>query len=149
MSLSVIRTLNILVVEDDGPNSELLTAVLDRAGYNVTLAMTGAEVFELIDEANPQMILLDIGLPIMDGFQVLAKLREMPKWRALPIIVLTAHHQLNDVAHAVQLGVSGYVTKPFDVFALVDRVDNRLGRPPRYQRTSISCRHGQLPHLVH
>ena len=118
----------VMVVEDDGFVGALLDDALSQAGYQVIRATTATQACQLLDEVAPDLMLLDLGLPVMDGFHVLAQLGAHPRWRSLPIIVLTARHRLGDVERALRLGASGYVTKPFQVRALLARIDNRLGR---------------------
>lgn len=125
--MDVLR--KIMVVEDDGLVGALLDDALSQAGYAVIRATTAAQACQIIDDVAPDLMLLDLGLPVVDGFHVLAQLGGHPRWRSLPIIVLTARHRLGDVERALRLGASGYVTKPFQVRALLERIDNRLSRP--------------------
>ena len=80
-----------------------------------------------IADVRPKLVVLDLGLPIIDGFQVLERLRAQPLWRNLPIFVLTARHSEEDVKRAIRLGATGYMAKPFDAMALISRIDKRLG----------------------
>ena len=118
---------SIMVVEDDPGIGELLTLRLENAGYRVTWVKDGAAAMDRIADVRPKLMVLDLGLPIMDGFQVLERLRAQPLWRNLPIFVLTARHSEEDVKRAIRLGATGYMAKPFDAMALISRIDKRLG----------------------
>lgn len=81
---------NLLIVEDDAPTRELLSRTLDKSGWGVTLAENGRIALEALHELMPDLILLDLMMPEMDGFQFIAAIQQIPEWRAIPIIVLTA-----------------------------------------------------------
>ena len=123
-----------MVVEDDPAIGELLTLRLETAGYQVTWVRDGAAAMDRIADVLPKLVVLDLGLPILDGFQVLAKLRAQPLWRSLPIFVLTARHSEEDVKRAIRLGATGYMAKPFDAKVLISRIDKRLATKPPLER---------------
>ena len=116
----------VMVVEDDPAVGELLTLRLESAGYRATWVKDGAAALDRIADVLPRLLVLDLGLPVVDGFQVLQALRAQPLWRNLPIFVLTARHSEEDVKRAVRLGATGYMAKPFDALALIKRIDKRL-----------------------
>ncbi|HZZ34245.1 MAG TPA: response regulator [Caulobacteraceae bacterium] len=120
----------VMVVEDDPTIGELLTLRLDLAGYRPTWVRDGAQALERINEVKPDLIVLDLGLPKVDGFQVLEALRAEPLWRDLPIIVLTARHNSEDVRKALSLGASDYMAKPFDAKRLQQRIERQLALAP-------------------
>lgn len=104
----------ILVAEDDRRIRALVVDILFDDGYDVLESKTGVETFELACQEFPDLILLDVMMPKMDGFEVLKKLRENPLTEAMPVIMLTAMRVLDGEQEAMKLGVQHYISKPFD-----------------------------------
>ena len=117
--------MKILVVEDDHSTREILTHALKRAGHGVVTAADGMGALDLVGSANPDLILLDVGLPDIDGFEVCRRIRLD---RQVPIIMLTARDEEDDVMRAFKLGADDYVTKPFSARLLAARVETVLRR---------------------
>ena len=115
-----------LVVEDDPLIGELLTLRLESSGYRTAWLKDGEAVLNRMADIKPQLMVLDLGLPTVDGFQVLQTLRRNALWRTLPIIVLTARHNAEDVKRALALGATDYVAKPFDAQPLMKRIERHL-----------------------
>ena len=109
----------ILVVEDDTPMRRFLRAALTNQGYRVTEAETGQAAFDSILAQIPDLILLDLGLPDVDGVTILERVRE---WSGVPVIVLSARGQEADKVEALNLGADDYVTKPFGIPELLARI---------------------------
>jgi len=105
----------ILYIEDDLPNRVLIKRVLEAEGYEVKEAESGSEGLEIAQAARPALILVDINLPEMDGFEVTARLRAMPELGAVPIIAVTANVMKGDREKTLAAGCSGYIEKPIDV----------------------------------
>jgi two-component system cell cycle response regulator DivK len=105
----------ILYIEDDLPNRILIKRVLEAEGYEVREAESGSEGLELAQAERPALILVDINLPEMDGFEVTARLRAMPELGAVPIIAVTANVMKGDREKTLAAGCSGYIEKPIDV----------------------------------
>jgi DNA-binding response OmpR family regulator len=118
----------VFVAEDDEAIRELITLRLKFAGFNVLSAADGAAALEGILQCKPAAVVLDVGLPKMDGFDVLAAIRADPRARRIPVLMLTASGVEDHVRKAVALGAQGYLTKPFNDKELVARVE-RLIRP--------------------
>lgn len=116
---------NILVVEDDAKICAFVSANLKKQGYSVELAATGAEALENAALQQPDLVLLDLGLPDLDGTEVLVKLRE---WYRAPVIVLSARSGERDKVGLLDLGADDYITKPFSVGELLARVRAVLRR---------------------
>lgn len=113
----------IFVVEDDDNIRPLLNFMLTREGYHVLEAADGREASNLISSAPPpNLVLLDIMLPYVDGFQLYKMIRAKPEWNEVPVIMLTAKSQAQDVIKALESGVIDYVTKPFQPEVLIARV---------------------------
>ena len=116
----------VLVVDDEPAISELLTIALRYEGFGVASAATGAEALEQFDEFRPQIILLDVMLPDLDGFEVARRLAE--RRSEVPIIFLTARDTTEDKVRGLSLGGDDYVTKPFSIEELVARIRTILRR---------------------
>ena len=102
----------ILIVEDDGNIRELLRLYLEREGYEITEASNGEEGVEQWRKVNPDMILLDVMMPIMDGWQVCKIIREESK---VPIIILTAKGETFDKVNGLEMGADDYIVKPLEL----------------------------------
>lgn len=111
--------INVLIVEDDRGICNFISAVLAHNGYGVMKAATGNEAVSLISSNCPDVILLDLGLPDMDGLEVLKILRE---WSKTPVIVVSARGQEKEKVQALDLGADDYITKPFGTNELLARI---------------------------
>jgi two-component system alkaline phosphatase synthesis response regulator PhoP/two-component system response regulator VicR len=109
----------ILVVDDERHIVRLIQVNLERAGYKVLSAYDGPEALKKIDSEKPDMIVLDVMMPRMDGFEVLKRLKAKPETNELPVIMLTAKAQDADVFRGWSSGVSAYLTKPFNPIELI------------------------------
>jgi CheY-like chemotaxis protein len=116
----------ILLVEDNEMNRDMLSRRLRRKGYTVMAALDGVQGHTLACAEAPDLILMDISLPLMDGWEVIRLLKSNDSTRHIPIIVLTAHGLLTDRAKAFELGCQGYATKPFKFDELNQKIDNLL-----------------------
>ena len=124
---------NILVVEDDRNISDLIRMYLEKEGFEVRSAYDGGKAIEEYDKQAPDMVLLDIMLPVMDGWQVC---REVRKFSDKPIIMLTAKGETFDKVLGLELGADDYVTKPFDTKEVVARIKAVLRRTAPASDTS-------------
>ncbi len=116
---------NILVVDDEKDIVDLLIFVLQKDGHNVSSASNGKEALEAVEASQPDLIVLDIMMPLMDGYAVHAKLSENPSTRSIPIIILTAKAKMRELFE-VAANVAGYIEKPFDPKFLRDKVKEAL-----------------------
>ena len=121
----------VLVVEDDKDIADLIAHYLQKAGHVVDMLSSGALVMPRISSARPDLIVLDLMLPGMDGMQICKALRQQPATAAIPIIMLTARGEEVDRVAGLELGADDYVTKPFSPKELVARVGARGGRVQR------------------
>ncbi len=117
----------ILVVDDQAANLRVVSALLNRQGYAVTTSSTGDEALSLYEEVQPDLILLDVMMPSMDGFEVLAALRARAPDARVPVIFVTAAHDRDLLLRAFDAGVVDYVTKPFLPEELIARVNAHIG----------------------
>ena len=116
---------NILVVEDDGNISDLIRMYLVKEGFDVRIASDGGKALEEFAKEEPDLILLDIMLPVMDGWAVCAKIRETSK---VPIIMLTAKSEVFDRIQGLEMGADDYIVKPFEMKELLARINAVLRR---------------------
>ena len=120
----------ILVVEDDKRIGNFFRTVLEANHYDVIMAQTGAEAYSLITSQCPDVVLLDLGLPDMDGMKILKSVRE---WSAMPVIVVSARTHERDKVEALDLGADDYITKPFGTSELLARIRTAI------RHTRMAC----------
>jgi CheY-like chemotaxis protein len=125
-----MRGHRILVVDDNATNLKLACSVLELAGYAVEGAYDADEALRLIDKAPPQLILMDIGLPGMDGLTLTRKLKSHEKTRQIRIVALTAFAMKGDEQRMLDAGCDGYIAKPIDTRALAGQVAGYLVEHP-------------------
>jgi len=119
---------NILIAEDESDIRDLISFNLEREHMETLLAKDGVEAFEIAKQKSPDLIVLDLMLPRMDGVTVFKELRQDSRTRDIPVIMLTAKAQLNDVISGLEMGADDYLTKPFSPKELVLRVKALLRR---------------------
>lgn len=118
----------VLVVEDNGRNRKLVRAVLEHAGFEVVEAETGEQGVALATVANPDLVLMDVQLPGIDGHEALCRLRSKETTRHLPVVAVTAFAMKGDDVRALEQGFDAYIQKPISVHALVDQVSSLIDR---------------------
>lgn len=116
----------ILIVDDVQSNVLLLKALLGREGFNIVFAMNGTEALEVVKKERPDLLLLDVMMPDMDGFEVAGRLKVEPEYAEIPIIFLTALNDSASVVKGFQLGASDFISKPFRREELLIRVQHQL-----------------------
>jgi DNA-binding response OmpR family regulator len=112
----------VLICEDDEALVELLQTRFELAGYRTFVARSGGVVVDSAINNKPHAIVLDIGLPVIDGFKVLERLKADARVKNIPVMMLTARHARDDVQKTIQMGAKDYLTKPFDDKILLARV---------------------------
>jgi DNA-binding response OmpR family regulator len=117
----------ILVADDDRDIRELVALRLGRAGYRVETASDGLEAFDRAVELRPDLVVLDVSMPGVDGFETSRRLRADPRTAHVPVVFLTARTRDEDVLTGYARGGDGYVTKPFEPQELLDRIDALVG----------------------
>ena len=117
--------ISVLVVEDDQHIADLLALYLNKEGYDVTLAADGAEGLEKFRSGKPDLVLLDVMMPVMDGWQVCRAIRKESK---TPIIMLTAKSETDDKVTGLKAGADDYITKPFEMKEVLARIEAVLRR---------------------
>ena len=117
--------ITVLVAEDNAVNRELIRELLELRGYTVLEACDGQEALGVIERAQPDLLLLDIGMPVLDGFAVVRRIRESPRIARLPIVAVTAYAMQGDRERILDSGFDGYLSKPINPSSLTEEL-NRL-----------------------
>ncbi len=118
----------IMIVDDDHELVTIVRVILEQKGFNVRYAYNGPQLFAGLDEHKPDLIILDIMMPEMDGLEVLTRLKANPDTSSIPVIFLTAKVQYEDVLGGYKLGADHYITKPFTRNHLITGINRLLGR---------------------
>ena len=121
---------DILLVEDNEMNRDMLSRRLERRGYEVVLAVDGAEGVDKAGTEAPALILMDMSLPVVDGWDATRRIKAAPATRAIPIIALIAHAMSGDREKAVEAGCDDFDTKPVDLARLLGKIEALLARSP-------------------
>lgn len=126
--------IRILVAEDNAVNRELLRELLESRGYTVSEACDGQEALHMIEQAQPELLLLDIGMPLLDGFAVIRRIRENPRLAALPVVAVTAYAMQGDREKILKSGFDGYLSKPLNPSSLAEELDRLLTKQDQGHR---------------
>ena len=119
-------TATLLLVEDNEVNRDMLVRRLQRAGYQILTAGDGETALDLMRQASPQVVLMDMNLPVKDGWTASREAQLDPQLRGIPIIALTAHAMEEDRARALEAGCCDYATKPVDFPGLLTKIATHL-----------------------
>lgn len=117
---------NILVAEDNAVNRELVRELLETHGYSVSEACNGQDALQMIAESPPDLLLLDLGMPVLDGFGVIRKIRENSCWAELPVLAVTAYAMNGDRDKIISSGFDGYLSKPINSLLLLQELTRLL-----------------------
>ncbi len=120
------RQSRILIVDDTPRNIQLLGTILKNEGYQINIAQNGVQALNVVARMPPDLILLDVMMPELDGFETCKRLKEAPETEDIPVIFLTAKVDTDDIVHGFELGAVDYVTKPFNAAELLSRVSTHL-----------------------
>ena len=124
----VAEMAKILIVEDNEMNRDMLSRRLIRRGYQIVMAVDGAEGIATANAENPDLILMDMSLPVVDGWEATRRLKAEPLTRAIPIIGLTAHAMTGDRDKVIEAGCDDYDTKPVELPRLLQKIEALLAR---------------------
>jgi DNA-binding response OmpR family regulator len=126
-----VGKLTVLVIDDDPVILELLRVNFEIEGFDVICATDGEEGFRRAQADHPDVVISDIMMPRRDGLQLLNDLKSDPETQGLPVILLSAKAQRNEVQQGLDMGADDYITKPFDPLELIDRLNAVMTRPRR------------------
>ena len=118
----------ILLVEDNEMNRDMLSRRLQRKGYEVVIAVDGGEGVEMAHSQSPDLILMDMSLPVLDGWEATRRLKAAPDTSKIPVIALTAHAMATDREKAMEAGCDDYDTKPIELPRLLGKIQDMLER---------------------
>jgi len=118
----------ILVVEDNEMNRDMLTRRLQRRGYEVVTAVDGAQGLAMAQSERPALILMDISLPVLDGWEATRRLKMVPETKSIPVVALTAHAMSGDRERCIDAGCDDFDTKPVEIARLVGKIETLLNR---------------------
>jgi two-component system, cell cycle response regulator DivK len=118
----------ILIVEDNEMNRDMLSRRLVRRGYDIVMAVDGAEGIAMVKAENPDLVLMDMSLPVIDGWEATRRLKAEPSTRAIPVIGLTAHAMAGDREKVIEAGCDDYDTKPVELPRLLQKIETLLAR---------------------
>ena len=121
----------ILLVEDNEMNRDMLSRRLERRGYQVVIAVDGEQGVAMARSEAPDLILMDMSLPVLDGWEAARRLKAAPETQAIPVIALTAHAMVGDREKAIEAGCDDYDTKPVEFQRLLEKIEAILGKGTR------------------
>jgi DNA-binding response OmpR family regulator len=119
-----MRQKKVLIVDDELSILVPLKFLLEKNNYRVDLAQSGKDALDMITQSKPDLVLLDIMLPDLDGYEIFQMIREHSEWDDIKVIYLSAKNRDVDIAKGLNLGVDAYVTKPFSNAELLDKIDH-------------------------
>jgi len=123
--------MKLLLVEDNEMNRDMLSRRLSRRGFEVSVAVDGQQALDLVPSVTPAIVLLDMDLPIVDGWEVARRLKGAPETASIPVIALTAHAMVGDRDRALDAGCDDYDTKPVELARLLGKIEALLGELPK------------------
>ncbi|MGA6983503.1 MAG: response regulator [Candidatus Sulfotelmatobacter sp.] len=134
--------MKILIAEDNAVNRELLRELLEMRGFEVFEACNGKEALEMIESVCPDLLVLDLGMPVLDGFGAIEKIRANPQLAHLPVLAATAYAMRGDRDQVLKAGFDGYVSKPINSTALNQEIDRLMGAPKNRETNARSADSG-------
>jgi CheY-like chemotaxis protein len=124
------KSLSILLVDDEPDNVEVIAEALEFFGMSVRTARNGVEGLEILNDFVPDLILLDLSMPKMDGWEMRKQIKARPQTQGIPIVAISAHAMVGDKERALEAGFDGYLTKPVNIATLLDDLRAVLQAPP-------------------
>ena len=120
----------ILLIEDNEMNRDMLSRRLTRKGFEITIAEDGEKGVQMAETESPNLIIMDISLPVMDGYEATRQIKANPTTRSIPVVALTAHAMSGDREKCLEAGCDEYETKPVDLPRLLDKIEQLLVGSP-------------------
>jgi CheY-like chemotaxis protein len=140
--------LKILLIEDNEMNRDMLSRRLVKRGYDVAIAVDGEQGVAMARSEAPALILMDMSLPGLDGWDATRQIKAAPETRAIPVIALTAHAMSGDREKAIAAGCDDFDTKPVDLARLLEKIEALLGRPPAREHRSRRAAPSRAAHAA-
>jgi CheY-like chemotaxis protein len=116
----------LLLVEDNEMNRDMLSRRLERRGFQIVMALDGAEGVSMAEAEKPDLILMDMSLPVLSGWDATRSIKSNPQTQKIPVIALTAHAMETDKQRALEAGCDDYDTKPINLSALLEKIEKLL-----------------------
>lgn len=142
-----IKNAYILIVDDNSRNLQILGKILSEKGFTVGIARSGAHALKAIEVKLPDLILLDVMMPEIDGFEVCRRLKKSELTEKIPVIFLTAKDETEDVVNGFELGAADYITKPFNPHELIARVETHLHL--KFSNETILGQRNEIKQILH
>jgi len=136
VKIAIMAQKTILIVDDHAAVRHILSSDLEKKGFKILTAGSGEKGLQIADSQKPDLILLDVMMPGMDGFQTCRRLKEKEHTKGIPIIMLTAKSQREDIMVGMQTGAISYMVKPIKFEAVFDRIVKILGPPESMDATA-------------
>ena len=122
--------MKILLADDNLPSRELMREILETSGHRVMEAVNGRDALDLVHQNRPDLVFLDLQMPVMDGFRVIQELRNDIRFRRLPVVAVTASAMLGDRERAIAAGFDSYIAKPINLGEVRKQVESLSSRDP-------------------
>jgi DNA-binding response OmpR family regulator len=116
----------ILLVEDHAPLLRSMAFLLEVAGFDVVTASDGDEALSVLRQQTPDVVISDVNMPNVDGYELLRRIRASAQWRKLPFIFASARYEMEDLMYGLELGANDYVPKPFDIYDVLDAIQRTV-----------------------
>jgi CheY-like chemotaxis protein len=138
----------VLIAEDNPVNRELLRELLEGRGYAVLEACDGQEALRLLEDAHPDLLLLDLGMPVLDGYATVRQIRENPRLATLPVLAVTAYAMRGDREKILDSGFDGYLSKPIHAASLQKEMDRLLCEGDRLDSSAAPASEVDAPDRI-
>lgn len=139
---------NLVLIVDDNPNNiQVLATIMAECGYELGIAQNALEVYQFLEENIPELILLDVEMPDIDGYEVCQTIKADPRYEAIPVIFLTVKSETEDIVRGFELGAVDYITKPFKRKELISRVRTHIAL--KQSRDELARKNEELKHVLH
>ena len=134
---------NLVLMVDDNPNNiQVLATIMADCGYDLGIAQNAHEVYQFLAENSPELILLDVEMPEIDGYEVCATIKADPRFEDIPVIFLTVKREMEDIVKGFELGAVDYITKPFNRKELISRVRTHISL--KRSRDELAIKNAEL-----
>lgn len=124
--MSEVSDWSVIVVDDEPDNLDVLSLILNYRNAKVQLATSGQQCLEFLENGIPTLLLIDIQMPVMSGYDLLKQIRANPNWGKIPAIAITAHAMEGDRERVLAAGFDGYITKPIEVMRIIEQIQGIL-----------------------